>query len=120
MTKSQILRKIQQEFSKNTNSQLLGVLFFGSRVKFKKKELDQNADYDIGVIYEGKNPQLEIPDNWDLFLWSKNKWQKGFALQVELVRYAKILYDPEEIIQNRFKLIQEKILPHWLTYLKKF
>lgn len=120
MTKTKILKIIQEEFSKNKNSQLLGVIFFGSRVKFKKNEISENSDYDIGIIFDGKMPIIEKPENWDLFLWSKKKWNKGFALQVELAKYAKILYDPENIVKEQFKMIQEKILPHWITYLKRF
>lgn len=120
MTNSKIVKIIQQEFLVNKDSKLLGIIFFGSRVKFTKKDLDKNSDFDIGIIFEGKTPIFNLPENWDVFLWSKKKWERGFALQVELAKYAKILYDCESIIQKKFELIQEKILPHWLTHIKKF
>lgn len=119
MTEKEIKNYIKKEFKKITNSQLLGIIFFGSRVKFSE-EINKHSDYDIGIVYEGKIPDFDVPEDWDLFLWSKEKWLKGFALQVELARYSKILYDPTKIIRNQFKMIQEKILPHWLGYLKNF
>ncbi|GIX41437.1 MAG: hypothetical protein KatS3mg129_1170 [Leptospiraceae bacterium] len=123
MTENQIKNYIKKEFKKIPDSKLLGIIYFGSRVKFtpeELKEISKNSDYDIGIIYDGEVPDFESPEDWDLFLWSKEKWLKGFALQVELARYAKILYDPEKIIHKQFKMIQEKILPHWLGYLKNF
>ncbi len=120
MSEDQIKKIIIEQFQEKKDSHLLGIVFFGSRVKFPEDMVFSNSDFDIGIIYDGKQPNLQIPENWDLFLWSKNKWQKGFALQVEIARYAKILYDPENIIQNQFQMIQEKILPHWLSYIKKF
>ena len=122
MTENQIKNYIQEEFKSQDNSKLLGIVFFGSRVKFSEEELKNslNSDYDIGIIYDGEIPDFNTPEDWDLFLWSKEKWLKGFALQVELARYAKILYDPEGIIQKQFQFIQEKILPFWLGYIKNF
>ncbi len=120
MTNSKIIKIIQQEFLANKDSELLGIIFFGSRVKFNKKDIDKNSDFDIGILYERKIPILNLPENWDVFLWSKKKWERGFALQVELAKYAKILYDPDLIIKKKFEFIKENILPHWLAYIKKF
>ncbi|MCS7204364.1 MAG: nucleotidyltransferase domain-containing protein [Leptospiraceae bacterium] len=117
MTENQIKNHIRKSFKNLTNTELLGILYFGSRVR---QEVSEDSDYDIGIIYRGKTPHFEVPENWDLFLWSEKKWLKGFALQVEIARYAKILYDPKRIIRKQFKMIHEKILPHWLTYIKKF
>lgn len=101
-----ILKKIQP----------LGIILFGSRVR---KE-SQTGDYDIGIIHKDhEEPDLEVPDDWDLFLWTESHWNEGFALQVELARYAKVLYDPEKRIAERFSMIEEHILPHWAGYLKR-
>jgi hypothetical protein len=97
---------------------LLGMVLFGSRVKFIEQR--KNADWDIGVIYSGEHPHIETPENWDLFLWSVERWQAGFALQVEIAKHGIILYDPDRIIEERFTMIREKILPYWGGYLKRF
>lgn len=120
MTEKQIKFYLINEFKKINNSKLIGIVFFGSRARLPREEISPNSDYDIGIIYEGEIPEIQPHENWDFFIWSKEKWLKGFALQVELARYAKILYDPDKIIKNQFKMIKEKILPHWLGYIKKF
>lgn len=100
------------------SSEMLAVLVFGSRTKFPDPK--PTSDYDIGVIYSGRKPQLKVADNWDLLLWSKKHWQAGFALQVEIARHGIILFDSDNIAQNQFTMIQEKILPFWGSYLKRF
>lgn len=100
------------------SSQLLSVLVFGSRTKFPDPK--PTSDYDIGIVYSGRKPELKAPKNWDLFLWTKRQWLAGFALQVEIARHGLILFDSESICQNQFQMIQEKILPFWGAYLKRF
>lgn len=98
-----------------SRSEAAGIIFFGSRARNSN-----SGDFDIGIIHDdAREPDLEIPADWDLFLWSRSRWQEGFALQVELAREAKILYDPDSIIAERFKMIHEHILPHWAGYLKR-
>lgn len=97
---------------------LRAVVAFGSRVKFAEQR--RNADWDIGAIYSGQQPQLEVPEDWDLFLWSEERWQAGFALQVEIAKHGLILYDPDHLMEERFAMIREKILPYWGGYLKRF
>lgn len=113
-----------QNFSLNTfltlwpeQTELNGIVLFGSRAK--EMESQSDSDWDIGVIYSGKRPMLEIPPMWDLFLWEKSHWENGFVLQLEMAGYAKILLDPENIIQARFEFLREKILPHWAGYLRR-
>lgn len=117
MDEKEIKKYILKEARKR-DTEILGIIYFGSRVKFQ--DVPENSDYDIGIVYRGKLPEFPVPDRWDLFLWSEKKWLRGFALQVELARYAKILYDPRRVVRNRFAMIKEKILPHWLAYLKNF
>ena len=99
-------------------TELRGAVVFGSRAKFADQR--RNADWDVGAIYAGEPPQLEVPENWDLFLWSEERWQAGFALQVEIAKHGIILFDPDGIIEERFAMIREKILPFWGGYLKRF
>ena len=99
-------------------TELRGAVVFGSRVKFADQR--RNADWDVGAIYAGELPQLEVPENWDLFLWSEERWLAGFALQVEIAKHGIILFDPDGIIEKRFSMIREKILPFWGGYLKRF
>ncbi len=126
MNEDQIKNYIFQKFEKyneqhQSHSYLIGILYFGSRVKYpEEKEFFENSDYDIGIVFSGSTPIIEFPENWDVFLWSIQKWKRGFALQIELATYAKILLDKNHIIKKQFELIQEKILPYWGGYLKKF
>lgn len=100
------------------SSQMLAVIVFGSRTKFPDPK--PTSDYDIGVVYSGRRPQLIVAENWDLFLWPKKQWLAGFALQVEIARHGLILFDSDGIAQNQFQMIQDKILPFWGAYLKRF
>jgi len=98
------------------NECLVGLLLFGSRASGSGNE---DSDVDIGLVYTGSRPVFEKPDNWDLFLWSETRWKRGFVLQVELAKTARILYDPCGVIEERFKFIQTHILPHWVGYLRR-
>lgn len=97
---------------------LLGIILFGSRAKFRQQR--PNADWDVGILYSGEDPRFEGPADWDVFLWDLERWEAGFALQVEIARSGIILFDPEDIIHQRFNMIHERILPFWGGYLKRF
>lgn len=96
---------------------LLGVILFGSRAG--GGETHPDADWDIGVIYEGHLSGLATPPTWDIFPWRLDHWERGFVIQLELAGSAHILYDPRKIIRNRFQFLREHILPHWAGYLRR-
>lgn len=96
---------------------LLGVILFGSRAA--AKEIHPNADWDIGVIYEGHLSGLAAPPSWDIFPWRLDHWERGFVIQLELAGSSRILFDPREIIQRRYDFLREHILPHWAGYLRR-
>ena len=60
-----ILSELNEIWPKS--SEMLAVLVFGSRTKFPDPK--PTSDYDIGVVYSGRKPQLKVADNWDLLLW---------------------------------------------------
>lgn len=95
---------------------LRGAVLFGSRSR--GDELPE-SDWDIGVIHSGRPIVYDYPESWDLFLWTERKWDRGFALQVELAKDGIILFDPDGIIEKKFSMIREFILPHWAGYLQK-
>lgn len=97
---------------------LLGIVLFGSRAKFRQQR--QRADWDLGIVYAGDEPHFSTPADWDLFLWSTERWEAGFALQVEIARTGIVLFDPEGLVERRFAMIREHILPFWGGYLKRF
>jgi len=100
-------------------SQLRGAVLFGSRARENGDEIPEESDWDIGIIYEGPLPLMETPDCWDLFLWEKEHWERGFVLQLELARNSLILHDPDQIISERFQFLKDKILPHYVRYLRR-
>lgn len=110
------LEEMQKACSAGWNN-VIGVVLFGSRARGDQRP---GADWDIGIIFSGEEePEFEVPGDWDLFLWDQDRWEEGFALQVEIAKDGKILLDPEGRIAERFEKIREYILPHWAGYLKR-
>ncbi len=98
---------------KNSNH-VIGILLFGSRAR---NDYDTTSDYDVGIVYEKEFADGKYPPRWDVFLWSKHRWENGFALQLELARTAKILYDRDKILKKKFDFLKRNILPDWEHYL---
>ncbi|MCE9597779.1 MAG: nucleotidyltransferase domain-containing protein [Spirochaetia bacterium] len=98
-------------------SAIVGVLIFGSRARGDHGEV---SDVDLGVVFSGEEPVIDSQSDWDLFLWSKERWESGFALQIELARSAEVLYDPHGVIAAKLDSIRSHILPHWEIHLKQF
>lgn len=111
---AQVLSEIQERWP--ADLKLLGVVLFGSRVS---DDFSVHSDFDIGILHEGKQPDLSIPDSWDIFFWSRPRWKRGFVLQIELAKASRILYDPEKLLEERFDFIKKNILPHWAGYLRR-
>lgn len=99
-------------------ARLLGIVLFGSRARFRQQR--PTADWDVGLLYKGDEPHFAAPPDWDVFLWSTERWDAGFALQVEIARTGMVLFDPDGLIERRFAMIREHILPFWGGYLKRF
>lgn len=98
-------------------SAVIGVLIFGSRARGDQGEV---SDVDLGVVFSGEEPVIDSQSDWDLFLWSQERWDSGFALQIELARSAEILYDPHGVLLAKLESIRSHILPHWEIHLKQF
>lgn len=95
-----------------------GVVLFGSRAR---GEARSGADWDIGIVHRADRdePEFQIQEDWDLFFWDEDRWEAGFALQVEIAKHCRVLLDPEGKLEERFEKIREYILPHWAGYLKR-
>lgn len=93
---------------------IVGILLFGSRAT----DFFQNiSDFDIGIIYQDHYTPKNLPENWDVFTWKKERWMKGFPLQLELARKSRILYDPRCIVEQRLEFLRRNLLPDWEHYL---
>ena len=100
---------------------LHGILIFGSRAK---GTAGINSDLDIGLIYSGPPPGLRSSPGkqepvLDLFVWSLDRWNRGFALQLELCQTARILFDPEGVVSTRLEKLREELDPAWFRLLKR-
>ncbi|MBI39403.1 MAG: hypothetical protein CMF59_07370 [Leptospiraceae bacterium] len=95
-----------------------GVVLFGSRAR---NDASPGADWDLGIVYadDSDEPEFNVSEDWDLFLWKESRWEDGFALQVEIAKDGVIMLDPDGKLAERFEKIREYILPHWAGYLKK-
>lgn len=93
-----------------------GVLIFGSTARNPESF---PGDMDTGLIYSGRKPEFDVDASIDLFLWSMNRWQNGFPLQLELAKDAVIYYDPDEILKQKLDFIRREILPDWESSLRR-
>ncbi len=100
----------------------MGVLLFGSRAREDDGAVTP-GDWDIGLIVSdsaGPAPPADHwPGDWDVFVWSEAHWRRGFALQLELARTARVLHDPSGLIGERFAFLREEVLPRWGRYLRR-
>jgi len=112
--KAALERILRSECAEST---IVGILIFGSRARGNNGEI---SDVDLGVIYSGAEPKIESQSDWDLFLWTSERWEAGFPLQIELARSAEVLYDPRGIVAKKMDHIRVHILPHWEIHLKRF
>ncbi len=91
-------------------STLKGVILFGSRAR---ETFHEDSDWDLGIIHTRDTLPEPVFENWDLFFWSQGRWERGFALQLELARKSLVLYDPDQIVSKRIHFLRDYVLPRW-------
>ncbi len=92
-----------------------GILIFGSCAVLMKSGLSSDIvpnDIDVGIITEtGISEKPRFPSDWDVFFWSRKRWERGFPLQTALARKSVILFEKDPVITVKLQFIREHVLP---------